>query len=95
MKSQIKVLSNKTWHSFILEYVLKDNDTKEVLLAMDIIIILSTQKIIRQNKSQMRFLDKLSLKQEFDKKLMINVITCSMLDSSSTFDCDDTDNGVS
>ena len=95
MKSQIKLLSNKTWHSFILEYVLKDNDTKEVLLAMDIIIILSTQKIIRQNKSQMRFLDNLSLKQEFDKKLMINVITCSMLDSSSTFDCDDTDNGVS
>ena len=43
----------------------------------------------------MRFLDKLVLKQDFDKKLMIHAITSSMLDSPSTFNYDDMDNGVS
>ena len=41
---------------------------------MDIIVTLLTQEIIRQNKCQMRFIDKSVLKQSFDKKLMINVI---------------------
>ena len=43
----------------------------------------------------MRFLDKLVLKQDFDKELMINSIVCSMLESTSTFDYDDTDIVVS
>ena len=75
MKSQIKSLAKK-WYSDILGYLLKDKDTKEFLLAMDISITLSTQETIRQNKCQMRFIDKLVLKQESDKKLMINYITC-------------------
>ena len=62
---------------------------------MDIIIIISTQEIISQNKCQMRFLDKLVLKQDFGKKLLINAITCSMFESPSTSDYDDMDNGVS
>ena len=28
MKSQIKLLANKTWHSVIIEYFLEDKDTK-------------------------------------------------------------------
>ena len=59
-----------------MEYFLKDKDKKEVVSEMDIIITLSAQEIIRQNKCQMRFLDKLLLKQKFDKKLMINAIIC-------------------
>ena len=43
----------------------------------------------------MRFLDKLVLKQNFDKKLMINVITSSMLDYPSTSDYYEMENGVS
>ena len=46
---------------------------------MDIIIALYTQEIIRQNKCQMRFLDKLVFEKNFDHKLMINVINCSIL----------------
>ena len=63
---------------------------KQVVSATDIIITLSKQEIIRQNKCQKRFLDKLVLKQNFDQKLMINYINCSMMDYPST--CDDTDN---
>ena len=62
---------------------------------MDIITNFSTQKIIRQNKCQMRFLDKLVLKKDVDKRLMINVINCSMLESPSTSGYDEMDNGVS
>ena len=62
---------------------------------MDITITLSAQKIIRQNKGQMRFLDKLVLKQNFGQKLMINAITCSMLESPSTSGYDEIENGVS
>ena len=43
----------------------------------------------------MRFLDKLASKQNFDKKLMINGINCSMLEYQPTSDYDDTDKGVS
>ena len=43
----------------------------------------------------MRFLDKLVLKQEFDKKLIINDITCLMLESPPSSDYDDMDSGVS
>ena len=62
---------------------------------MDMITTSSTQEIIRQNKCQMKFLDKLVLKQYNDKKLMINAIICSMLEYPSTSDYDQTDNGVS
>ena len=94
IKSQTKILANKTWHYVVLEYVLKYTAMKEVVSEMDIIIIFSTQTIIRHNKCQMRFLDKVLLKQDFDKKIMINTITCSMLESPSTSDYYDTDNGV-
>ena len=53
---------------------------------MDIIITSSAQETIRQNKCQMRLQYKLVLKQDFDNKLMINVITFSMLDSPSNYD---------
>ena len=43
----------------------------------------------------MRFLYKLVFKQDAEKKLMINVITCSMLDSPSTSDDNDMNTGVS
>ena len=78
-----------------MEYFLKDKDKKEVVSEMDIIITLSAQEIIRQNKCQMRFIEKLVLKQYFDNKLMLNVITCSMLEYPSYSDCDDMGNGVS
>ena len=56
---------------------------------------MSTQEIINQNKYQMRFLDKLVLKQDVGKKLMINETNCSMLWSSSTSDYDNLENDVS
>ena len=31
MKSQIKLLANKTWHSFKMEYLLKDKYTKSCI----------------------------------------------------------------
>ena len=68
---------------------------KEVVLEMDIIITSSTQEVIRHNKCQMRFLDKLVLKQNIDHKLMINFINCSILESPYTYDYDDMKNGVS
>ena len=43
----------------------------------------------------MRFLDNLLLKQDVDKKLIINAINFSMLESPYTSDDDDTENGVS
>ena len=43
----------------------------------------------------MRFLKTLVLKQKFDQELMINKITCSMLESISTSEYDATCNGVS
>ena len=68
---------------------------KEVVSSMDIITTSSTQEIIRQNKCQMRFVDKLLLKQDVDHKLMINVIPCSMLESPFTSYYDEMYNGVS
>ena len=68
---------------------------KEVVSEMDIITTLSTQEIISQNKCQMRFLDKLVPKQYLVKKLVIHAITCSMLESPSTSDYGEMDNGVS
>ena len=61
---------------------------------MDIITTSSTKEIIIQNKCQMWFLYKLILKQGIDKKLTINVITCSMLESPSTSNDDDMENDV-
>ena len=68
MKSQIKLLAGKTFHSVILEYFLKYKDTKEFVPEMGKITTSSTQEIISQNKCQMRFLDKLVLEKYFDKK---------------------------
>ena len=62
MKSQIKLLANKTWHYVTLEYFLNDKFMYEVVSSMNVITNLSTQEIIRQNKCQMRSLDKLVLK---------------------------------
>ena len=56
---------------------------------MDKITTLYIQEIIWQNKCQMRFIDKLVLKQYSDKTLMINKIACSMLDSPYTSGYDD------
>ena len=42
----------------------------------------------------MRFLDKLVLNENFDKKIMINAIICSMLEAPSTSDYDEMDNVV-
>ena len=54
-----------------------------------------SQEIIRHNKCQTKFLDKLVLKQNFDYKLMINSINFSILEFPSTSYYDDMDNGVS
>ena len=59
---------------------------------MYITTTLFTQEIIIQNTHQMRFLDKLVLKQKFDQKLTINAINCSMLKSPPIYDNDDIDN---
>ena len=62
---------------------------------MDIILNFLTQEIRIQNNCQMRFLEKLVPKQKFDQKSMINMITCSMLESPPTSDYDEMENGVS
>ena len=62
---------------------------------MDIITTFSAQEITRQNKCQMNFLDKLIREQDIDKTLMINAITCSMLESSCNFDYDKVYNNFS
>ena len=67
---------------------------KEVVSEMDIINTSSTQEIIKRNKHQMRFLENLLVKKDVDKKLMINTITCLVLESPYTSDKDDMDNGV-
>ena len=67
---------------------------KEVVLEMDIITNFSKKVIIRQNKCQMGFLEKLMFKRDIDKKLMITAINCSMLKYLSTYKYYDTDNGV-
>ena len=61
---------------------------------MDIITNLSTQEIISQNKYQRFVLDKFVLKQDVDKKLTINAITCSILNFPFTSDDDEMENGV-
>ena len=50
MDSLMKLVSNKTYYSVILEYLFKYKYMKEVLSAMDILITLYSQKIIRHNK---------------------------------------------
>ena len=42
----------------------------------------------------MRFLNKFLLKQNVDEKLMMNEITCSMLESPSTYDNDEMNTDV-
>ena len=74
MKSQIKLLANTTWHSVILEFLLKDKYMKEVISEMAIIMTSPTQEILRQNHWQIMFLENLALKQNFDKTSMINKI---------------------
>ena len=61
---------------------------------MDIIYTSSTQEIMRHNKCQTRFLEKLVLKQNVEKILLINEITCSVLESPSTSDDDEMKNGA-
>ena len=68
---------------------------KEVVSAINIITTQSKQEIIRQNKNQIRFLDKLVLEKKIDQKLMMTAITCSMLESPSTSNYDEMDNGIS
>ena len=67
MKKHIKLLSQKTCNSVILEYFLKYKVMKEVVLEMDIITTSFTKEIIRKNKCQMSFLEKLVFKQDVDK----------------------------
>ena len=76
-----------------MEYLLKDKYMKEVVSAMDVIINFLIQEIIRHNKYQMRFMEELVFL--IDQKLMINSITCSMLEFPSTSDYYEIDNGVS
>ena len=67
MKTQIKLLDHKIWHSMIIEYLLKYKTMEEGLSETYIITNSSTQEIISQNKCQMRFLDKILLKHNIDK----------------------------
>ena len=67
MKKHIKLLSQKTCNSVILGYFLKYKVMKEVVLEMDIITTSFTKEIIRKNKCQMSFLEKLVFKQDVDK----------------------------
>ena len=94
IKTQIKLLSNKTWNSMILEYFLKIKSMKEVVSEMGIITTSYTEEIIRHNMCQMIFLDNFLLK-NVNKKLMISAITCSMLEYPSNSNHDDMNTGVS
>ena len=67
MKTQIKLLAHKIWHSMILEYSLRDKYTNEFVSAMDIISNSSTQEIIWKNRYQMMSLEKLVLKKNVYK----------------------------
>ena len=62
---------------------------------MDIITTSYLEEVITQNKCQIRFLDKFLLKQNVDLKLIITAMTCSMLESSSTYDYDEINTDVS
>ena len=68
---------------------------KEVVSEIDLMITSSTQEMIMHNKCQTRFLENSVLKRKFDKNLIINAITWSMLESLLNSDDDDMDNGVS
>ena len=57
---------------------------KNFVSAMDIIRFPCRAEIISKNKCQMRFIDKLVAKLFFDQKLIINKVTCLMLESLST-----------
>ena len=61
MKQLVRLLAHKTFHYVILEDFLKDKPMKEVVSEINIISNSSTKEIIRQNKFQMRFLDKFLL----------------------------------
>ena len=54
---------------------------KEVVSAMDTITTSSTHAITRHNNCYTRFTDKLVLKKDFDNRSIINIITCSILES--------------
>ena len=62
IKSYMKLLARKTWHSVLLEYLLRYKAMEEVISEVDIITTSYTQYQIRQSKCQMRFLDNLLLK---------------------------------
>ena len=64
MKTHIKLVAHKTWNFVILEYLLKYKTLEEVVSEMDIVTSFSTQYILRHNECQIRFLDKLVLKQD-------------------------------
>ena len=59
MKSQTKLLDNKTCNYEILHYLLEDKGIKELVSEMDITITSFKQKIILENNCQLVFLDKL------------------------------------
>ena len=69
MRKQVKILGQKTWHTVILEYFLKDKSMNYFVSEIDIITTLSTHEIISQNQFQMKVFDKFLLKQNVDKKL--------------------------
>ena len=75
-----------------MNILLKDNDIREVVSEMYVTTISPVQGITRQNKCQTVFIEKLVLKQDFDIKIMINAITCSILDSPSTSEYYETEN---
>ena len=67
MKTQIKLLDHKIWHSMIIVQCSFGESMEEVVSETYIITNSSTQEIISQNKCQMRFLDKFLLKHNIDK----------------------------
>ena len=69
----------------LLEHFLKDKAFKKVVSAIVIINNFSSEEIISQNKCQIRFLEKFLLK-NVDKNLVINAITCSVLEYLFTSD---------
>ena len=81
MKTQVKLVTHKTWYSVLLEYFLKDKAFKKFVSAIVIINNFSSEEIISQNKCQIRFLEK-----NVDKNLVITAITCSILESLFTSD---------
>ena len=95
IKKQFKLLAHKTWHLVILGYFKKYRSMKYFLSDINIIITFSIQDITSQNQFQIRFLDKFLFKQKVDKKMIINTIISSILESTFTSDVDDENIGDS